>query len=363
MSEDLWHGRYLDGRVPVPSPTTVRLGPMSLTIRVDGQEREWAYHEIRQTQGFSPNEPVRLEYGDEPAESLAIDDHGFLTAINEAGWAPQGRFDRPDLRRLKFFLSAMGLVIAIGTTAMLYVTALPLLADYVSRHIPIEWEERLGDTVSETLAPTGARVSDPACLEPMQEIVERLTAAIPDCPYTIRLAVVENDVVNAFAAPGGYVVVFTGLIDQAETPEEVAGVLAHELQHILQRHGTRAVVRELATGVVIAAISSGADGLETLLGAATQLTGLSYQRGDEDDADREGMDLLARAGIDGSGMIAFFEKLEGQAPDTPRFVSYLSTHPPTEDRIARLNSLRSASYITRPLLDESRWNALKSACR
>ena len=79
----------------------------------------------------------------------------------------------------------------------------------------------------------------------VQEMTHRLTEAIPENPYTFEITVVKSDVVNAFALPGGYIVVFTGLMKKAESPEEVSGVLAHELNHVLQRHGLERIVKQL----------------------------------------------------------------------------------------------------------------------
>ena len=133
-------------------------------------------------------------------------------------------------------------------------------------------------------------------------------------PYTFRLIVVDNDMVNAFATPGGYIVVFRGLLERTGSAEELAGVLAHEMQHVLRRHGTKTLFRQLSTRALIAVFSGDLESVGTMLETAEALGGLRYRRQDETEADREGMRLIQRARVDPAGMIAFFATLEQAAP-------------------------------------------------
>ena len=160
--------------------------------------------------------------------------------------------------------------------------------------------------------------------------------------------------VNAFAAPGGYIVLFQGLLQQTETPEELAGVLAHEIQHILHRHGTRALLHHFSTELFFTLLAGEASGLVAFgLEGAKVLSTFQYSRGNEEQADTEGMHMLGAAEIDPRGMITFFELLQQQENNTPDFLQYLSTHPHTADRIAkaarpgRSNTIRTHSFASR----------------
>lgn len=93
------------------------------------------------------------------------------------------------------------------------------------------------------------------------EMTHRLIDSIPQNPYTFEITVVKSDVVNAFALPGGYIVVFTGLMKKAESAEEVAGVLAHELNHVLQRHGLERIVKQLGFVAVVSIVLGNQQGL------------------------------------------------------------------------------------------------------
>jgi len=176
--------------------------------------------------------------------------------------------------------------------------------------------------------------------------------------------VVNRPVVNALAAPGGHVVIFHGLLERTSTPEELAGVVAHELQHILRRHTTRAVIQDVGTGLLLMALTGDVTGpLAYGLQTARTLGELRYSRRAEEEADVEGMKMLLAARVDPAGMIAFFEKIQKEEGTQPKALTYLSSHPMPEERIARLKSLTAtASGPPEPLLRGEDWPALTRRC-
>jgi predicted Zn-dependent protease len=188
---------------------------------------------------------------------------------------------------------------------------------------------------------------------------------MPDSLYHIRLTVVDRPVMNAFALPGGQVVVFRDLLEATETPEQLAGVLAHELQHIYKQHSTRAIIEQASTSLLIAAVSGDFTGaLAYGIEGARVLGVLRYSRLHEDEADREGLLLLQTIGIDPAEMIAFYHVMEAQHPHDPVALSYLSTHPHTDDRIAKLAKLAGAP-LAHPvkLFSHEEWKDIRSLCR
>lgn len=193
----------------------------------------------------------------------------------------------------------------------------------------------------------------------------RLTTPLTTSPYTFRVFVVNSPAVNAFAAPGGYIVVFRGLLQQTKTAEELAGVLAHEIQHILKRHTTRAILQRASTGLLLAALTGDASGAMTYgLESARTLGLLRYSRQNEEEADREGMRMLIDAGINPEGMIAFFEMLKQKGVEVPDSLKYLSTHPTTEDRIEKLKSLAGQlPHRSVKLLPGYDWKSMEKICK
>jgi predicted Zn-dependent protease len=176
--------------------------------------------------------------------------------------------------------------------------------------------------------------------------------------------IVNNPSVNALAAPGGYVVIFRGLLERTQSAEELAGVLAHEFQHILLRHSTQALLRSASTGLLLAAITGDMTGLMAYgLEGARVLGELRYSRLNEEEADRAGFQMLVDAGVDTAGIIALFEKLTTERSKAITLPPYLSTHPNAEQRIERLRSFDSrAQPVTTRLLPGVAWREVRSIC-
>jgi predicted Zn-dependent protease len=360
-----WQGTYLDGRTAARQPATVRLMREGLELTTAaGGTRLWRYRELRQTQGSYAGEEVRLERGGELPETLLIPDAAFLQSLHEAAPDVGLRFHDPRRRsaRLKWTIVAAGGVLAV--TVAIYLWGIPVLAALVTPHVPVAWEEALGRSAVSYLAPPERRCGDPALGAAMDAIVARLLAAGPPSPYTMRVYVVNRPVVNALAVPGGHVVVFHGLLERTSTPEELAGVMAHELQHILRRHTTRAVIQDMGTGLLLMALTGDVTGpLAYGLETARALGELRYSRRAEEEADVEGMKMLLAARVAPAGMITFFGKIQKEEGAQPKALTYLSSHPMPAERIARLKALAEAwRGAPEPLLPTADWPVLIKRC-
>lgn len=225
------------------------------------------------------------------------------------------------------FLVGLGLFLWFGSD---------LLVQWAVKRIPVEWEEKLGAVAYREALSGKVVVKGGAAVDAVQEMTRRLTATIVDSPYKFEMSLVSNDVVNAFALPGGRVVVFTGLLKKAESGEEVAGVLGHEISHVLERHGVERIVKQLGV-VAVASILFGDQ--QGLVGLAQQLgvdlLTLRFSREQETEADLVGLHLLSDARIAPDGMIRFFERLSERDKD---HVELFSTHPMSAIRAARLKA-------------------------
>jgi len=211
-----------------------------------------------------------------------------------------------------------------------------LLVEIAVSRIPIEWEQKLGESAYRDFLSHQEVMKEGPAVTALGEMTQRMTAQIPDNPYKFEVTVVKSDVVNAFALPGGYVVVFTGLMRKAESGEEVAGVLSHELNHVLQRHGLERIVKNLGLMTVAAIVFGNQQGLIGMMKQlGVELFTLKFGREQETEADLTGLQLLQRAKIDPSGMIRFFERLSEK--DEGR-MEWLSTHPMSAARAERLKA-------------------------
>jgi len=361
-----WEGHYLDGRTAGRRRASVRLLRQGLEITAEGGPTAWwPYAEIRQTQGSYVGQEIRLERGGESPEMLLIRDAAFLTALHRLAPEMAGRFHNPNRRRTRVAWTALAAIAVVGTMAGLYLWGIPGVASVVTPYVPLSWEEHLGRTVSERLAPETMRCTEATRVQAIQEIVTTLTQARRDSLYTFRVTVANNPTVNALAAPGGYVVVFRGLLEATRSAEELAGVLAHEFQHVLLRHATRALLRHASTSLLLTALTGDVSGAMAYgLESARILAELRYSRKDEEEADREGLRMLVAAGVDPSGMIAFFEMLKTKQGNSLTLPQYLSTHPATEERIARLRAFtQPAQPVTTRLLPGRDWRDIRNICQ
>ncbi len=360
-----WQGYYLDGRTAIRHPITIQLTTTALCIsKSDGNTIRWPYREIAQTQGAYEGEQVRLEYGAPLPQTVIVDDCSILTAMRQVATQRTTHLHNPQQRPLRVRLTILAGVGLLGVTAGFYVWGIPGLAQFLAPHIPLSWEEQLGTSVLEQLAPPADRCIDQRRLHALETIVTKLSGVMPDSPYHIHLTILDRPVINAFALPGGQVIVFRGLLEAAETPEQLAGVLAHELQHIYKQHSTRAIIEQASTSLLIAAVSGDfTGGLAYGIEGARVLGMLRYSRLYEEEADREGLQLLQATGIDPAEMIAFYRIMEAQHSRDVE-VSYMSTHPTTGDRIEKLTALAGASP-THPvkLFSLEEWKDLRSMCQ
>jgi Zn-dependent protease with chaperone function/predicted Zn-dependent protease len=363
-----WEGVYFDGRVTVRQAARVRVLAEGLEVVLDGgHPLRWAYRDLVQTQGFYAGEQVRLEPRGGAAGALVVPDPGILTAIRQAAGPAARHLHAPARRWLRGPGAAAAAVAVAGLAALLYLQGIPAMAAAVAPRVPVSWEERVGQAVVDYMVPEDARCADVARTRALDAIVATLASTVPASPYRFRVVVADFAMVNALAAPGGHIIVFRGLLERTESAEEMAGVLAHELQHVLRRHVARAVVQHTSTGLVLGALTGDASGL-VALEAARALGTLHYSRQHELEADAEGLRMLVAAGIDPQGMIAFFDGLRKSAPQKdaepqPGLLRYLATHPGDDERIARLTAL--AASVRQPatkLLPAFDWADVRTAC-
>jgi len=235
--------------------------------------------------------------------------------------------------------AGIGLVAAVG---------LPALA----RHVPWRVERWMGSFGSSPGGDALCGAPSTAGQAALQNLVQRLYPLRMDPrDVPISVQIVRGATVNAYATLGGRIYVYDGLLQRAQSPEELAGVLAHEMEHVRQRHIIQGAVVSLVTWGGLKAIFQGSD-----FNMAHTLLSLSFSREQEAEADEGGLERLRAAQIDAAGFAKFFERAR-QSESPP---AILSSHPSQDERAAR--AARFTGYPTRPALLPGEWAALRGIC-
>ncbi len=247
-------------------------------------------------------------------------------------------------------LGIIGLILA--AIAGLWFAKNPMVRAIASQ-VPAEWERKLGDTAFAQVSLGSKFITDPTVKKQLDQLAAPLLAVIPQDRYQFKLHLIEDASLNAFALPGGNVALHTGLLLAAESPEEVLGVLGHELSHVTAQHGLRGIVEGLGLYAVISTFFGDVSGLAAILvNNAPFLLTQKFSRDHEREADEQGFRYLEAAKLNPRGLLTFFakmrreeEKLKEKLPAGAALdaLSFLSTHPATAERAARLERLLAAS--------------------
>lgn len=200
--------------------------------------------------------------------------------------------------------------------------------------VSLEHEEKLADLILDQM------IEDPSWKEnhsyadtALQKISSRLLDSLGLTDYDYKFYLIESSTINAFALPGGNIVVFTGLMEFADSPEEVTSVLAHEIGHVEKRHVVDRLIQEFSLAILIGAFGGGdaillKDILNTLIKS-------KFSRGQEEEADNFGLELLERSNIEPSHMGSFFKKLDRNSSDLDEHLELIMSHPALNSRVKK----------------------------
>jgi Zn-dependent protease with chaperone function len=234
-------------------------------------------------------------------------------------------------------------VLAIGYFAPAWLTPL----------VPPSWERSYGEALVGDFGGKFCRAPDG------RRALARLAARLDVQPDELNIRVVDIDLVNAVALPGGNIVIFRGLLAEADGPDEVAGVLAHEIAHVRNRHVTEAMLRQFGVGLLVATVGGSTGGnVESVLS-------LSYSRGAEREADADAIQALKRAHVSPLPTARFFDRLAKTEADFGGFdqaIAYLSTHPVSRSREQAFAKSADERARYTPALSPADWTALRAIC-
>ncbi|MDF0600788.1 M48 family metallopeptidase [Psychromarinibacter sp. C21-152] len=366
-------GVLLDGTSPVPRPVSLAIdedGPALILSRPDASDERWPLAALRQLRDQADREEMVLRTAEDDDARLVVREAESRRILAARAPALHRRPPVTGTRRLILWGAA-----AILSVAAIIWYLVPLMADQLAEYLPPEGERVLGERTLEqirgALDETGFGLlrlcDDPAGDRALAALTARLTdeAALP---YDVTARVLDLDMVNALALPGGIVVLFRGLIEAAETPEEVAAVLAHELGHVAARDPTRMALRTAGSVGVLGLLLGDFAGGTVVLFLTERLIRAEYSRAAEAGADAYAHGLLAEAGLRPSALADMFDRLRaeqaGDGAEPPGFLRHFASHPALGDRIAAARTADAAlSGPSRAALAAEDWRALRSICQ
>lgn len=258
-------------------------------------------------------------------------------------------------RRLRVFNwsvlgSVVGLVVAVPLLLVLY---LDVVTGWIAPTLPAEWEDSLGESAMAQYEIGQAMIETEEAKAALDALISPLLESAENPRYEFHVSIANDPELNAFALPGGYIVLNSGLLLRAESADEVLGVLAHEISHVTEQHGVRQIMARAGLVLTVQALVGDVSGIMAMITtAAPLLLSQGYSRDFESDADEHGFALLEKANVDPRGLVSFFDKIveEEQArrekiedDDAQAVIDnimpLLSSHPATQERIENMESM------------------------
>ncbi len=277
-----------------------------------------------------------------------------LTAVPNTTVAVAAQQLRASLSRKRWssvalWLTILALVLGVGF-------AVPALLNHAVpkaiASVPMSVDEKIGKVLVKAMDLGGSEFKNAKTLAPLQQLVDGLKAysAMPNANYRVHL--VDNSQVNAFALPGGELVVNSGLIEAAKQPTEVAAVLAHEMGHVTHRHGLERIGQSLGIVGAVELLLGDVGGLAATAKELFTLAAVNnYSRAQEEEADIAAVTTLHAAGLDARALSDFFTRMKAEAtPLDVEALNWLSSHPDFDTRMAAVNALAEKTPIAKVTL-------------
>jgi len=364
------HGRatFFDGLTTARHDAVVEFAPRILRVHgADGRVlAQWPYDELETRS--SPDNVLRLGRArDAVLARLEIRDPQLAAAIDEQS-APVDRTGRIErgLRIKVIFWSCA----ATASLILIAVVGMPLIATELTPFVPYAIERKLGAAIdaqtrvnfnegkrSGTPLDCGSAEKEQAGRAAFEKLIRQMETAA-GLPLPIKATIVRKPEANAITLPGGHIYVFEGLVREARTADELAGIIAHEFGHVAHRDGTRTIMQGAGVALLFGMLLGDFVGGGAVVVAAKTLLRTSYSRDVEAAADRYGVVLVSKLGGDPRALAAILSRIDGGTHVGPKI---LADHPETRDRIIAIEAM-ATSTPRGPLLNQAEWAALKSIC-
>ena len=320
---DRWHLRFESGSI------RLEIAFANLHIEIDDAAQERVCLSSDQLPGWTIF----------PIDAAILEDYSFRQHDNIRNQISEIYSRRELKRRLKLTLAFVA-ICGLMATALVILSGI-MVRSIVAR-IPADFEAEVGDSLLEDLKGPNGFNDDPKLMTRVNQAVNPMLSRLPGNGTNFDFHIIEEPTPNACALPGGHVVITTGLLEVASRPEEIAGVVAHELAHEIRKHSFRQLFADMGPLIICRVFLGGGRGITGAIGNGSELLiqrGFSQEY--EMEADAVGWQYLVDAHIDPRGFIDILKKLKAEQDRTPHGhvqIQAFSTHPATEKRIKRLEA-------------------------
>ena len=356
---------YFDGDAPLPQPVTLMMDMAARVLEIGLPENalggvRWPLDEIRQLEDTAGRAGVVLRRVGDPLARLHLVDTRALSHM------PYLTRRAPPKGRGRLALWALG---AVAAVAVQIGVLIPALADRLATYVPPAGERALGEAtfgqIRQALAGTGlpplAACDDSAGLAALEKMLVALNVE-REGETAVKVFVLDHEMVNAFALPGGYVVFFRGMIDAAQNPNEIAAVMAHEVGHVVNRDPTRHALRSAGSIGILGLLFGDFAGGAAVLFLAERLVSASYSQGAEAGADEFAYTVLEDAGVSPAALGDMFERLRAKYGDAEGVIAHFVSHPTLGSRIERARAAAGFGKVYTDILSDADWADLKEVC-
>ena len=326
-----WFGSYYTSHHAEPVEATVLIYEKNISIGcrlADGKNHtlNWDVRDVEVVFDYSI-QATKITPIKEPGSKLTINGKNakdFIIQAQEELNKPWYKKDRTkgSVRNLFIFLVVCAVMVTV------YFLIVPWMSEKMASTVSIKTEEQFGNAVYDALALSAKE--DKAATMVLNDFFKEMKVATA---YNIRITVVNSDVVNAFALPGGNIVVYSALLSELKSYPELAALLSHEFTHVNNKHSTKSIFRQMGSGVFLSLLFGKFGSVTSvMIDQADKFKSLTYSRRLEKEADMNGVDILKERKIDPEGFAALFKHLQDSAPASA-LPEFLGSHPEIDKRI------------------------------
>ena len=359
---ETFQGRFYDGESAVAHEVVVRCSTTVVVVSAGSNVlATWSYGDLLSPDPLVAGKRARVSHTTAPYARLVVENPAFSQCILNR--APQLSSGAHRLRGLKVVLGCMLMAVSVVGGGYLFLTYAP---GTFAKMIPDSWRYNLGEQVKQVLVHGKDACTNENGVAALAAMAKRLSVREKN-PDQFKIYVYDLSIVNAFALPGGSIVISRQLIEAASGADGVAGVLAHEMGHVIERDSEAQLIRSLGISFLQQVLLGGGTVGDSVGGIAGVLTLLRYTREAERRADGHAARIMEESGVNPTGLIDFFafmqDKYENSSEDGEKkeFWTLFNSHPGVDERIEKLK--QADKWPATPVLTDAQWVALQGICK